>query len=143
MGQTVQQIEAHIDDTRDRLGANFQELERRVDAVTDLRGHFEARPFTILGVAFAGGVLLAAMSGRRSTRPARAFAASTGSTPGSYPGRPQRNQALDVWDTVKGAAVGLAATRLRSYIDELVPGFDEQFQRAESRAAALRTSESI
>ena len=142
MGQTVRQIEAHIDNTRDRLGANLQELERRVDAVTDLRGHFEARPFTILGVAFAGGVLLAAMSGGRSTRPARTFAAPA-SAPVSYPGRPQRNQALDVWDTIKGAAIGLAATRLRSYVDELLPGFDEQFQRAESRTAALRTSERI
>ena len=83
------------------------------------------------------------MSGGRSTRPARTFVAPAGSGPISYSGRPQRNQALDVWDTIKGAAIGLAATRLRSYVDELVPGFEEQFQRAESRAAALRTSERI
>lgn len=138
MGQTVEQIEAHIDNTRERLGANFQELERRVDAVTDLRGHFEARPFTILGVAFAGGVLLAAMSGRGSRRPTRPIEARPRA---SYIGTSQKHQALEVWDTIKGAAIGLAATRLRTYIDELLPGFDEQFQRAESRTAALRTSE--
>ena len=31
-----------------------QELERKLDAVTDWRGHFAARPFTVMSVAFAG-----------------------------------------------------------------------------------------
>ncbi len=134
MGPTVQQIEAHIDNTRERLGANFQELERKVDAVTDLRGHFEARPFTILGIAFVGGALLASMGSGGSRRPARPIEARPRT---SYSGTPQGRQALEVWDTLKGAAIGLAVTRLRSYVDGLVPGFDEQFQRAESRRASL------
>ena len=71
MDETVDQIEAHIDQTRQRLGSNLQELERRVDAATDWREQFRARPYMALGVAFAGGVAIATV-----LRPARQASAS-------------------------------------------------------------------
>ena len=37
MDETANQIEAHIDRTRERLGSNLRELESRVDAATDWR----------------------------------------------------------------------------------------------------------
>ena len=38
MGETPEQIEAHIDQTRMRLGGNFRELQQQVDDALDWRG---------------------------------------------------------------------------------------------------------
>ena len=71
MGQTTSQIEHHIAKTRDDLGANFQELEKKVKDATDWRYQFQQHPLTLLGVAFGGGMLLAALMvpRRRSAAP--------------------------------------------------------------------------
>jgi hypothetical protein len=55
MDETANQIEAHIDQTRERLGSNLRELEDRVEAATDWREHFRERPHVFLGAAFIGG----------------------------------------------------------------------------------------
>ena len=68
MGQTTDQIEAHIENTREELGANFQELERKVNSVTDWRRQFRDKPMTMLGAAFAGGILLASLLSGRGKR---------------------------------------------------------------------------
>jgi hypothetical protein len=59
MDETANEIEAHIDQTRERLGSNLRELEDRVDAVIDWREHFRERPHVFLGAAFVGGAMLA------------------------------------------------------------------------------------
>jgi len=64
MGQGPDQIETHIDATLGRLGENFEELEDKVKSATDWRTQFEKRPAVVIGVAFGGGVLLAALLGR-------------------------------------------------------------------------------
>ncbi len=67
MGQTASQIENHIENKRADLSSNLQELEYRVKSATDWRRQFQSRPAAFLGMAFGGGILLAAMtsSGRR------------------------------------------------------------------------------
>ena len=52
MDETANEIEAHIDRTRERLGSNLRELEDKVDAATDWREHFRERPHLFLGAAF-------------------------------------------------------------------------------------------
>jgi Protein of unknown function (DUF3618) len=123
MGPTVNQIEANIDRAREKLGSNLHELERRVDAITDWREHYRARPLVFLGAAAVGGLFAAAMF-RNGSRSGRYY------TPAG--------QSNGAWDVVKAAAIGLAASRLRGYVDTLVPGFDEHYQRAEQRTAADR-----
>ena len=72
MGQTTHEIEAHIQDTRENLGTNLDELERKVKGVTDWKQHFKTKPMTMLGVAFGGGILLATtLGGRRKKAPRR------------------------------------------------------------------------
>lgn len=61
MGQTASQIENHIEDKRADLSSNLRELEQRVRSATDWREQFQNRPEIFLGVAFGGGLLLAAM----------------------------------------------------------------------------------
>jgi hypothetical protein len=116
MDQTVEQIEAHIDRTRDRLGSSLRELEGKVEAATDWREHFRARPWLMVGAACVGGAVLATTLRPRTAR-----------------GHSVLGEVVGLWDNVTAALVGVASERVRDYIAELVPGFDEQFTRVEQR----------
>ena len=94
---------------------------------------------TMLGVAFGGGVLLASMLGGRKTRRGvqRFSAAVPSSVPETYGGADlQKNKALETWVNIKGALIGVAATRFKDYVGEVVPGFQDQYQRTEEKAKA-------
>lgn len=131
MDETPREIEAHIDRTRERLGSHLMELEHKVEAATDWREHFRARPRVFLGAAFVGGATLAVALHARSQRPVsddagiRHFADDPSSA---------RAQVLELWNNLKGALIGVASTRVRDYLGELLPGFDEHYRRAEQRA---------
>ena len=134
MDETANEIEAHIDRTRERLGSNLRELEDKVEAATDWREHFRERPHLFLGIAFVGGVLVATVlvtkprARDRADGEVRRAAGGVASVPA---------QALDLWNNVQGALIGVASARLKEYIGELVPGFDEHYRRTERRAAAV------
>ena len=136
MGEATSQIEAHIADTRADLGSNLQELEQKVKSATDWKQHFQTKPMTMLGVAFGGGILLATMlGGRRSKRGERGFS-SLPAGPEPHAGtHHQKHKALETWDNIKGALIGVAATRFKDFVAEAVPGFDEQFRRTEEAKA--------
>ena len=139
MDQTVNEIEAHIDRTRERLGSNLRELEDRVDAATDWREHFRDRPHLFLGAAFLGGILIANLTPRSAGRPrpvdpAKSVVRGTGAV---------RAQASELWDNIQAALVGVASARIKEYIGELVPSFDEHYRRAEQRPAAVEPATSI
>jgi hypothetical protein len=138
MGQTTHQIEAHIEDTREDLSSNLHELERRVKSVTDWKQHFKTNPLTMLGVAFGGGLLLARMLGGRKNRPVeRGFSShATGFEPRAGTDH-QKHKAVETWDNIKSALIGVAATRFKDLVGEVVPGFHEQFQRTEEKARAI------
>ena len=68
MAETIQQIETHIDRTRDELGSHLRELEARVSAATDWREYVRARPYTTLAAAMAGGLVLATVLTKRDPR---------------------------------------------------------------------------
>ena len=136
MDETANEIEAHIDRTRERLGSNLKELEQKVDAATDWREQFRARPYVLLGVACLGGALLA--TAVRPKSPRRGSDRSHEGRLGSI-SRSAANagaQALEQWDTIQGALIGVATARVKEYIGELVPGFDEHVRRAEQRASS-------
>jgi len=40
-------------------------------------------------------------------------------------------QALDLWHNVQGALMGVASARVMSYLNQLVPDFEEHYRRAE------------
>ncbi|MEQ1907392.1 MAG: DUF3618 domain-containing protein [Vicinamibacterales bacterium] len=137
MDETANTIEAHIDRTRERLGSNLRELEDRVDAATDWRQYFRERPYLFLGAALAAGAVLATatrrtgLSGELREVAARRGVGNSGSV---------QSQASGLWNVVQAALFGVAATRIKDYIGELVPGFDEHYREAEHRAAADSTS---
>lgn len=136
MGETADEITAHIENRRAELGSNFQELEGKVKSATDWRQHFQKNPMMLIGIAFGGGMVLASMAGgRKSSRPtamASKMSAVSADVQHSAPDR-QTRELLDTWDHIKGALVGVATTRFKSFIGELVPGFQEQFDKAAVR----------
>jgi hypothetical protein len=138
MGQTTHQIEAHIEHTREDLGSHLDELEQRVKAATDWKHYFQTNPLMMLGTAFGAGVLLAAIgAGRKSKRRDTFLPRVTPSEP--HPATDlQKNKALETWDNIKGALIGVASTRFKDFVGEVIPGFHEQYQRTEEKARAIR-----
>lgn len=139
MDETADKIEAEIDDTRERLTENLQELESKFDEVTDWQAHFRRRPHVFLGAAFIGGLALA-----HALRPS----ANGGREPslGAVPRAPEpnslRTQASDFWSNIQGALIGLASARVVDYLGELVPDFDQHYRRAEQQASAAHSAKS-
>ena len=132
MAETVSEIEERIDRTREHLGSTLRELEDKVEGVIDWREHFHQRPHLFLGAAFAGGVLLSAV-----VRPRGLTYGADEQPVGQNVGRqargtsPVQAQALDFWRNVQGALVGVASARVRDYLNQLVPDFEEHYRRAE------------
>jgi hypothetical protein len=138
MGETTHQIEAHIEDTRKDLGSNLHELERKVKSVTDWKQHFQRNPMTMLGVAFGGGILLATILGGRKNRRGERGSSSPAIGSDSHAGTDhQKHKALETWDNIKGALIGVAAKRFKDFVGEIVPGFQEQFHGVEEKAKAI------
>jgi len=133
MGQATNQIEAQIEDRRADLGSNLRELEQKVKSVTDWKHHFQQNPMMLLGAAFGGGILLAAtLGGRKRRRGTRNFSADPAGH--EHAGTEPKHRAIETWDNIKGALVGVAATRFKDFVGEIVPGFHEEFRQAEGKA---------
>ena len=130
MGETTNQIESYIETKREDLGSNLAELENKVKSITDWREQFRSNPMTMVGVAFGGGILLASMLGGKSRHRSSRNISDT-AVPHSGMDR-QTNKALETWDNIKGALIGVAATRFKGFVEELVPGFHEQFHETEA-----------
>ena len=113
MGQTSDEIETHIRSTREDLRANLDELEGRVKSVVNWREGFRRNPALGLGLAIAGGFLLAGLTTRAPAR------ARPPTEEGRYP-LPRRRHLQHVWDTVQSTLVGVAASRATDMLSEFV-----------------------
>jgi ElaB/YqjD/DUF883 family membrane-anchored ribosome-binding protein len=71
MDKTIDQLEAHIQATRDELVANLDELERKVKSVIDWRKHYQNHPYKFMAAAAAAGLLVSLISRRRAPAPGR------------------------------------------------------------------------
>lgn len=58
MGSTAESIRNEIDQRRQAISDDVNQLEDRVHELTDLQRQFQERPMTFLGLAFGGGVVL-------------------------------------------------------------------------------------
>ena len=141
MVETTHQIETYIENKREDLGSNVRELEHKLKSVTDWRQQFQKHPMTLVAVAFGGGIVLAGMLGgqRRRRRVASLSDSSAGNTVQSGTDR-QKHQALETWDNIKGALIGVAAARFKDFVADIVPGFHEQFQKTENQNVSVPIS---
>ena len=55
----------------------------------------------------------------------------------------QKHKALEMWDNIKGALIGVAATRFKEFVGEVVPGFHEQFQHTEEKARTVEVPKAL
>lgn len=134
MGQTTDQIETHIENKREDLKSNLQELEGRVKSATDWRHYFNQNPGMMIAAAFGGGVLLSAMMRKRRT--GGPFPSVSSSTPVDAESSVQtrtKHEVLDKLDTIKTALVGVAATKFKGMLSQVVPGFSEHLAQTETQ----------
>ena len=145
------QIEQHIYETRNELGENIDELQQKVKRTFDWRTQFQERPMALMGAAFGGGLLVALLlpSRRSSSRYS-----------GSERWRPQRwrqegrqleygsedygrssfaEKTAGTWDSVRSALLTAGVNRLTAFVEELLPGFQDQFRRRQSERRYTET----
>jgi len=172
VGQTSGEIKDQIDQQREQLGQNLAQLEQKVKDSVDWRTQFEQRPMAGVGLAFGAGVLLSLLmpggdsksserewsgnySGSYVAPPSEArhnwqtagsgpsnSAPSQFSAP-SKPRSPELSEIAETVDNIKGALLGLAATRLRSYLAQTVPGFQQEYEEAAKQRGASSASRLI
>ena len=140
MGQTASQIENHIEGKRVDLGLNLRELEDKVKSVTDWHCQFEKRPVMFLGLAFGGGAMLASMVGRSGGGrryykyvPGNGSAGTDSQTRTHRAPSPAMERASQAWENVKGALVGIAASKVKDYADGIIPGFSDHYRQTEAQ----------
>jgi hypothetical protein len=129
MAERPDQIARHIESARNELGSNLHELEGKVRREADWKTHFERNPMTLLGLAFGGGVLLGSMIGGPSRRADIAPPEYQNGKPAD--GVLRNTQVADSWGTLKGALIGLAGAKVRDVLNEVLPGFSEQYDKME------------
>ena len=119
MGSTTQ-IEQELRTTRADLSDNIGELQDRIKGTFDWRTQVNERPGTMLALAFGGGIILSALipRGRSNGQAHSEF------TPSS--------QTAKIINAVKGALVGAAVTKASAFVEELLPGFKDEFARAKT-----------
>lgn len=123
MGQRSEQIESEIQEERDRLRSNLDELGNRVRSVTDWRQQFRDHPALGLGLAFGAGLLLAGL-----LRP-------TARSPGAYARRDPEftgEQRPNPWGPIQRTLLGVVTGTLL----DLVPAFRAHLRDPAQRGRA-------
>jgi hypothetical protein len=68
MGEKPDDIAREIEQARERLGADLNQLEYRVKSTLDWRAHFDRNPLAFVGGAFAAAFLVGWMGARPASR---------------------------------------------------------------------------
>jgi hypothetical protein len=101
----------------------------------------------MIGIAFAGGILLSQVVGShpRSYRRFRYYdrgerhdnAETFRTSRRTAPTSEVREKTADIWENVKGALLGVAGTRLQDYLHSVVPGFKEEYRKVERQRTGM------
>jgi len=140
MGETPDQIERHIYEKRTELGENINELQQKVKTAVDWRAQFDQRPLAMVGIAFGGGLLLSMFIGGRNSDRASSRRSRNRwrreSQGYDYSSRPESEQSegkrSTAWDSIRDAVIAVAGSKLSRFIEEVVPGFTEQYKRRQT-----------
>jgi hypothetical protein len=136
MDETSDQIERRIQETRSDLSDNFSELEEKVRTAFDWRAQFEEHPAAMVGAAFGAGILLSALLPiPRRRLPRRWDSVQDSDTRidsivSPSPLGENQIRASETLNALKGALMGVAATKLSGYIEQMLPGFRQEFDKA-------------
>ncbi|HXK59237.1 MAG TPA: hypothetical protein PLP42_05015 [Acidobacteriota bacterium] len=165
MGQRSDEIKRHIDNQRNELSENLEELEERVKKTTNWRAQVEKRPLTALGIAFGSGLLLGSIlpigGGRSEYHPQTAgphaqpltgqgYSGSSGGAGYVEPSRRtakktatsrELRRAWTTLDTIRASLVGFGAAKLKEYLGQMIPGFEEHYRRTEEEQRKAESTE--
>lgn len=132
MGENPAQIEREIEARRERLTRNIKDLQQRVGDMTDCRKQFERRPLPFLGAAFGAAFALALMIPDGNGRSHRGW---SGPRTEAHTERNSvaMNRALQAWEDIKGALVGVAVSRFTELLAEDLPGFAKEYRNSEAK----------
>ena len=133
MGETPDQIERHIHEKRSELGENIHELQEKVKTTLDWRAQFEERPMLLLGLAFGGGVLASVIFGGkklRRSKPSNRWKRESQRLDYASSARSDdwQDKADSTWNNIRTALLAVAGSRIGGLIEEVLPGFQEQFK---------------
>jgi hypothetical protein len=139
MGQTVNEIEDHIETSREDLRSNLEELRQKVRTAVDWRERFRSNPGAVLAVAFGGGFILAkVIGGSRSDRSGASGSRRSAALSGAVEDR--KGQVLRAWDDIQSALVGVVASKVSHTLAEVVPGFKEQLAARDDDARVVNAA---
>jgi hypothetical protein len=133
MDETARQIEDRIKTSRENLKSNFSELENKVKTATDWRHYFKEHTGSMMAGAFAGGVVLSTLT-RKSRRPSVHRYENAPQEAVPTKASSSQHKMRNAFEDVKGALVGVAATKFKSVLSEVVPGFAEHIAKAADSA---------
>jgi hypothetical protein len=127
MDRATDRIEQHLDQERQALRSNLEELEDRVKSVVDWRRQFRGNTAAFLGLALAGGLLIGLMTARRAETLAPLESPMTPAGQSATAYREHRWRALSMaWRTIESALIGVAAAKLKDTLANLLPGVREE-----------------
>jgi hypothetical protein len=130
--EETDKIKQHIEDERESLSHNLDEIEYRFKDATDLKAHFDRNTGLILGAAVAGGFLLSMALGRSSRSGSSNRPSAFTDRDATIPTRsnlvsPHLNRLSETVDNIVGGLVGVFSDKLRSFVADAAPGFREQY----------------
>jgi len=138
MADEPREIRNHIVTTRRELDDNLHELEDRVKQAAQWRTYVNRYPFTMVAIAFAGGLAASAVFG--NSRGPSKLSGSSASSSGSHV---FGDKASELWDNVTGALAGLAATQIKTFLSDAIPGFSQHYDQMERQRGARFDSQHI
>jgi len=126
MDRATDDIEQHLEDERQALRSNLEELEDRVRSALDWRRQFRSNTRAFLGIALGAGLLLGLMTARRTAVPAEPdYPALAGGPAPRYSDHRRRELSL-AWRSIESALIGVAAAKLKDALVNMLPGFRDQ-----------------
>ena len=123
MDETPEQLQRTIAAKHEELNNNLTALDTKAKELTDWRAQFEQRPLVVLGAAFAGGVVVAALLGgsRSRRRDANDYRPTY---------QPMSTSALQpeerTWHRLRSALGTVAAGAAMELLNQAAPGLKER-----------------
>ena len=90
----------------------------------------------MVSVAFGGGIMLAAILGERKHRHGQDYARAAAGTQPNGQTSGASHKAIETIDTIKNAIIGVAATKVKDFVGDIIPGFQEELQSCEENRGA-------
>ena len=148
MGDRKSELKRRVATERDQLHGSLEELEMKAKSLVDWRAQFAAHPLPMLAAAFGGGLIL---SGMLADSGSRANGAADDDYDDEYDlddpehddesympsaARRRRSRAdrgSRLFDELKGALMGVAATRAVQFLDGMIPGVKAEVEDRRGR----------